>query len=134
MTHNINGNYEGYIWMSDATKPTVYYPATPINIVLDDKANPFILEGELYDARRGESISFRFADGHYFINKIPITQEYLKESEYVTKKEFIAQRMPNIGKLKYLQFWEEIKDPLCENMETLQPSNLAFVGFKAEEI
>lgn len=134
MTHNIEGNYEGYIWMSNAIKPTVYYPATPINIILDDKANPFILEGELYDAKRGESISFRFVDGHYFINKIPITLEDLKDSEYVTKKEFIAEKMLNIGTLNYLQFWEEVKDPLCENMETLQPGNLVFVGFKAKEI
>lgn len=134
MAQNIKGNYEGYIWKSDATNPVVYYPAEPIDITLDDKANPFVIEGELFNRENGESVSIRFADGHYFAKKFSVTPKDLQGSERVTKKEYLAQRMPGIGKLKYLQYWDEVEDPLCDDgMVTLQPGNLVFVGFKSKE-
>ncbi len=133
MAENIKGNYEGYIWMSDATKPVVYNSNESVDITLDDNANPFVIEGELYDKQNGESISIRFADGHYFVKKFTVKPEDLKGSERVTKKEYLAQRMPGVGRLKYLQYWNEAKDTLCDDMETLQPGDLVFVGYKAEE-
>ena len=41
--------------------------------------------------------------------------------------------MPGIGKLKYLQYWDEVEDEFCEHMKTLQPGDLVFVGFKSKE-
>ena len=52
--------------MSDATHPVVYNPARPIDITLDENDNPFVIEGELYDASKGESITIRYADGKYY--------------------------------------------------------------------
>lgn len=132
-THNKKGNYEGYIWMSDATHPVVYNPARPIDITFDDNDNPFIIEGELYDASKGESVTIRYADGKYFIKTFNVAPSDLKESESVTTKEYLAQRMPGIGKLKYLQYWDEVDDEFCEHMKTLQPGDLVFVGFKPKE-
>lgn len=133
MAQNIKGNYEGYIWMSDATKPVVYTPAKSVDITLDDTVNPFVIEGELFNRDNGESVSIRFADVHYFVKKFSVTPEDLKGSERVTKKEYLPQRMPGVGKLEYLQYWNEATDPLCDGMETLQPGDIVFVGFKAEE-
>ncbi len=136
MTHNIKGNYEGYIWMSDATHPVVYTPARPIDITLDDNDNPFVIEGELYDASKGESVTIRYADGKYYKKTFNVAPSDLKGSEKVTKKEYLAQRMPGINSLKYLQYWDEVDevdDEFCEHMKTLQPGDLVFVGFKSKE-
>lgn len=133
MTQHIKGNYIGYIRRSDATCPVVYAPAQDLDLTLDDNANPFVLEGELYDADRGESLTIRYADGHYYVKSFHVTPEDMKGSEHVTRKEYLPLRMPGVGKLKYLQFWDEVADPLCEGMTTLQPGDLVFVGFKAGE-
>lgn len=133
MKKTIEGNYEGYLWMSDATKPEMLEPDEASEIVLDDNANPFVIEGELYDAGKGESVSVRFVDGRYIIKSFQVTADDLSGSKQVTVKTYIAQRMPGIEKLKYLQYWEKVNDPLCEGMETLQPTDLVFVGLKKKE-
>lgn len=133
MTQNIKGNYVGYIRMSDATKPVVYFPVKLVDITLNDQANPFVIEGELYDAEKGLSVSIRFVDGHYIVKEYPVKAEDLKGSSRVTRKAYLAQRMPGVGMLKYLRYWDEVEDPRCEGMVTLQPGDLVFVGFKAEE-
>ncbi len=133
MTQNIKGNYVGYIRMSDATKPKVCFPAQHVDITLDDQANPFVIEGELYDAEKGQSVSIRFVDGHYIVKEFPVKAEDLKGSNRVTRKEYLAQRMPGVGKVIYLRYWDEVEDPFCEGMTSLQPGDLVFVGFKAEE-
>lgn len=133
MKHTIKGNYEGYLWWSDATKPDILEPDKASEIVLDDNANPFVIEGELYDAGKGESVSIRFVDGRYIIKSFQVKPDDLNGSDKATVKTYLAQRMPGIEKLKYLQYWEKVSDPLCEGMETLQPSDLVFVGFKKKE-
>lgn len=133
MAHNIKGNYEGYIWKSNATSPDIFNPAKPIDITLDENDNPFVIEGELYDSVKGESISIRFVDGKYIVKTFTVKPEDLKGNDHVTRKEYLAQRMNGVGKLVYLQYWDTITDPLCENMDTLQPVAFVFVGFKSEE-
>lgn len=133
MTEQIKGKFEGYIWQSDKVAPEVFYPATEKEITLDDSVNPFIIEGELYDASSGLSVSIRFVDGHYIIKKTTVKPSDIKDSDNTTVKEYLAQRMPGILKLRYLQLWNSVKDPLCEDMETLQPGDLVFVGFITKE-
>lgn len=133
MIQHIKGNYVGYIRRSDATQNKVFASQQTVDITLDDSANPFIVEGELYDADKGESLTIRYADGHYYVKTFHITPEDTKGSGRVTRKEYLPLRMPGVGKLVYLLFWDEVSDPLCEDMMTLQPGNLVFVGFKAEE-
>lgn len=133
MQQKIEGHYEGYIWMSDATQPEVIHADKAFGIVLDDHANPFIIEGELYDSAHGESVSIRFADGRYYVSHFHVDEADLKGSAQATPKEYLAQRMPGVGKLKFLQYWNVVSDSLCEDMETLQPGSLVFVGFKGKE-
>ena len=51
----------------------------------------------------------------------------------ITQREFISNRIDGVSKLKFLQYWGEQKDDLCEDMQVLQPSDLVFVGFKTKE-
>ncbi len=133
MIQHINGKYIGYVRMSDATQNRVFASPQTVDITLDDSANPFIVEGELYDAGKGESLTIRYADGHYFVQTFHVSPEKMRDTIHVTRKEYLPSRMPGVGKLVYLQFWDEVSDPFCEGMTTLQPGNLVFVGFKAEE-
>jgi CRISPR type III-associated protein (TIGR04423 family) len=129
----IKGKYEGYIWMSDATHPVVYHGDKIVNLMLDEHDNPFIIEGELFDRTSGESISVRFVDGRYIIARRHVGPDELKGNAHATPKCYLAQRMPGVAGLNYLQYWETVSDPLCEGMTTLQPSDLVFVGFKNQE-
>lgn len=133
MKHTIKGNLEGYLWWSDATKPEILVPDKASEIVLDDNTNPFVIEGELYDAGKGESVSIRFVDGRYIIKSFLVETGDLNGSKRATVKTYLAQRMQGIEKLKYLQYWEKVSDQLCEGMETLQPGDLVFTGFKKKE-
>ena len=133
MIQHIKGNYVGYIRRSDATQNKVFASSQTVDITLDDSANPFIVEGEFYDADKGESLTIRYADGHYYVKTFHVTPEDMKGPGRVTRKEYLPLRMPGVGKLVYLQFWDEVSDSLCEGMMTLQPGDLVFVGFKAEE-
>lgn len=133
MTEQIKGKFEGYLWQSDKAAPDVFSPATEQEITLDDSVNPFIIEGELYDASSGLSVSIRFVDGHYIIKKTTVKPSDIKDSDNTTVKEYLAQRMPGISKLRYVQKWNSVKDPFCEGMETLQPGDLVFVGFTTKE-
>ena len=90
----MSANFVGDICMSDATKPKVYFPAKPVDITLNDQANPFVIEGELYDAEKGQSVSIRFVDGHYIVKEFSVKAVDLKGSDHVTPKVYLAQRMP----------------------------------------
>lgn len=130
MTYTIKGNYEGYIWYSDSTSPEVKHPNVQTDLALDDSKNPFIVEGELWDSVNHESVSIRFVDGHYIVRPFTVAEADLNGSETATIKSYLAQRMPGITRLKYLQYWKPIPDPWCEGMKALQPSDLVFIGFE----
>lgn len=132
MAEIIKGNYEGYIWKSDSPSPIVYYPAGAVDLSLDENVNPFIIEGELFDRNSGESISIRFVDGKYSVKRFNVASD-INDPSKVTKKEYLAQRMPGIAKLEYLQYWDTVTDHYCEDMDTLQPGKLVFVGFKTDK-
>lgn len=134
MTQEIKGNYEGYLWKSDSPAPEICHKGKVTQLTLTDGENPFIIEGELFDATSGESVSIRFIDGKYRVSSFAVAPKSRNDSDaHVTKKEYLAQRMPGIDKLCYLQYWEPASDELCENMEVLQPDRLVFVGFKKKE-
>ncbi len=115
--------YEGYLWYSDQPQPKILNKEIfELKNILDD-ANPFIVEGLLFDGKI--SISIKYVDGRYIINHYD-TQELasVKREEHV----FYSHRMEGL-QLKFYQFWRPIKDELCENMDVLQPAELVFIGF-----
>lgn len=122
--------YEGYLWYSDSTEPKVYNHED-LELELDNKHNPFIVEGQLFDSKRNISISIKFVDGEYIINQYTVSENDYNKCN-VTIKEYCAYRMKDVKKLRFLQYWKEIPNVLCEKMSVLQPVELVFVGFIKE--
>ena len=118
--------YEGYVWMSDRQEPSVIRPDEEFEMTLCDEDNPFVVEGNLWDAATGLSIMIKYVDGKYIVRRTEVTDECKKNA---TRKEFLPHRIEGVKKLAFLQCWDEVEDPLCENMVTLQPGKLVFVGF-----
>lgn len=133
MEYNIKGNYEGYLWMSNESQPKLYRDDSSAEIKLIDGENPFVIEGNLFDKKSGESISIKFVDGHYIVTRFHVDAQDLKGSDRATVKEYIAQRITGVAKVRYLQYWDIVKDILCDGMETLRPWNMVFIGFNDKE-
>lgn len=141
--------YEGYVWMSDSTQPTILEDgkvvvpddvttASVINekgvLELIDDANPFVIEAQLYDRVNRHSIAIKYIDGKYIINEKNVQESDLTSAD-VQATVFESNRMnrEEKRKLAFLQYWAPEADPLCEGMPVLQPAELVFVGFKKEE-
>lgn len=118
--------YEGYIWRSNQQKPLVITPDKPYGVDLRDTDNPFVVEGNLWNETSNVSIMIKYVDGKYIVRRTVVTDECRKNA---TEKEFIAHRIDGVKKLKFLQYWVETVDALCEGMTTLRPGKLVFVGF-----
>ena len=125
--------YQGYLWYSDEKKPTVLNHED-FEITLDEKINPFVIEGHLFDGK--QSISIKYVDGKYIVKKYVLDG---LPKEDCTEQSFLANRMGDIKVLKFRQYWRERreqreqKDDLCEGMPVLQPAELVFVGFNDKE-
>lgn len=127
MEHQISkAKYEGYMWMSDQTRPEVLDNTTEREFTLVDGENPFVVEGQLWDADNKLSIAIRYVDGKYIISKTCVTDEQMKDSTV----EYIAHRINGVESIKFVRIWKEVSDPLCEGMTTLKLQNTAFVGFE----
>ena len=94
--------------------------------------NPFIVEAQLYDANTMLSYSIKYVDGEYWILEHQVASTDFNRTD-VEIKDFYAHRIKGHKRLQFLQYWIEDKDPLCENMQVLQPAELVFVGFNDKE-
>lgn len=127
-----NAKYEGYVWYSNAKDPKVINHTFSLEI--DEKANPFIIEGQLYDVERKHSISIKFVDGTYIVHEYDIDEP---KSDFIEieHKTFVSNRMGG-KRLQFLQYWrnmestKKIQNLTCEGMVVLSPAELVFVGFE----
>lgn len=122
--------YEGYVWMSDSSEPSVVFPDNEWGMTFSDTDNPFVIEGNLWNATERVSVMIKYVDGKHIVRCTVVTDEDVKN---VTRKEMIPHRIDGVDNILFLQFWTEVEDPLCENMVSLQPGKLVFVGFKRQE-
>ncbi len=120
---------EGYLWCSNKQKPKIYPSENPIAWPTVG-ANPFIIEGNLYDADKDISYQIKFIDGEYHVYRFDLKQ---LNNAGITKHEYLPNRMPGIEKLIFKEVWLPVADPLCEGLEVLKPSFIAFTGFKKQE-
>lgn len=121
-----SGNYVGYFWLSNSTEPEEVNGA--FTQELDPNKNPFIIEAQLYDKDSMLSYSIKYVDGEHLIYEHKVESEDFNLKD-VEMKNFISHRIKGHQQLKFLQYWREKKDALCENMPVLQPAELVFVGF-----
>ncbi len=113
--------YQGYLWYSDEKQPQVF-DNKAFELEIADAANPFIIEGQLYDGKK--SVSIKYVDGKYTVKSYETDRLEGEAQEQV----FHSHRMDG-KRLKFKQFWKEQPDGLCEDMQVLQPAELVFVGF-----
>ena len=124
-------NYEGYLWWSDAASPKVYQnqqlPKWP-----EERANPFIIEGQLYNKSSNKSYSIRFVDGGYLVHCFELNELNDRVKDKI-EKEYLSNRLDGVLKLCFIEFWRPQEDDLCEGMAVLQPAETVFVGFNCTE-
>lgn len=131
--------YDGYYWLSNANEPKVFeHSALPSALSnLDASQNPFIIEARLFNSATGDSLSINYIDGAYVEKEYKVSDEDIeaaraKKTDTIVLKRYIANRMPG-KKLKFLQYWREVEDPLCAGMPVFQPAEMVFVGFETIE-
>ena len=120
------GTYEGYVWESDKDKPMIYNDAH-YSFLPDVTANPFVVEGQLYDYENEKSYSIKYIDGSYHIHAFDIPKDIANSVELV---KYLPNRMAHVKALLFEPCWEEQPDELCEGMTVLKPAGMAFVGFE----
>ena len=113
--------YQGYLLYSNEKQPQVF-DNEAFELEIADDANPFIIEGQLYDGKK--SVSIKYVDGKYIVKSYETDSLTGEFQEQV----FHSHRMDG-KRLKFKQFWKEQPDDLCEGMKVLQPAELVFVGF-----
>lgn len=116
--------YEGYIWWSDQPTPIVLEDVEYEQVLIDGE-NPFIIEAQLCDGVN--SISVKYVDGEYLVNKFDIRAKLSDKFEY-SKQKYIAN-FDEVAGLQFRQYWRDKEDELCNNMKVLQPAEFVFVGF-----
>lgn len=123
----IANKYEGYLWWSNKAAPDVYLnqplPEWPL-----ESANPFIIEGNLWDPEKELSFSIRYIDGSYLVHSFSISQ--LAGYDFLTKS-YLPNRFPKEFdlRLSFCEYWIPQEDPFCEGMEVLRPAMMVFTGF-----
>lgn len=130
MEINKHAKYEGYIWWSDQAEPRSFHGEEFDVESITNEINPFVIEGQLWNAEEGVSVSIRYADGKHIICFHKVTDEDLKADNNTNTLEcYIPHRIDGTSKLWFLRYWKAEKDDFCENFETLIPEKLVFVGF-----
>jgi len=116
--------YDGYVWWSDQPAPEVLKNAEYEHEMVDGE-NPFIVEAQLCDGIN--SISVKYIDGKYLVNKFDISAKPSANFEYSEQK-YIAN-FDGVAGLQFRQYWRDKEDEVCNNMKVLQPAEFVFVGF-----
>lgn len=128
MEINKQAKYDGYIWKSDKTQPWVLKGEEYNLQELDGDINPFVIEGQLWDATHSISISIRYADGKHIISTQRVTKDDLEGKGQTTQVRYISH-IKDVSKLCFLRYWKAEVDEFCERFEALRPGKLVFVGF-----
>lgn len=125
----------GYYWMSDATEPHVLNHET-----LPEEfygLNPFVVEAELYDEENCQSFSVHHAGNITACTVFKVKPEDIsnEKDENIHHVFFYPVRMKDVGKLKFLEYWEPVADQAdaCLGMPSLRMTKRVFVGFIKEE-
>ena len=122
---DLTASYQGYIWLSDASKPIVLDNGKLKDTdkkYFSEGQNPFIVEGQLFDGKN--SFSIKNVDGKMIVVKYEVDTDEEPQN-------FVPNSRMGLGdrKLKFLQKWEVELNADRENMDVLVPAGLVFLGF-----
>ena len=112
-----SGNYEGYYWLSNASKPEVIkgqdIDKTKFGVL------PFVVEANFYCRDTETSIQIKNIDGIYHVAQIDVKDcDAVKYIGHDIGADFLV-----------VEAWEVIEDEFLENMKTQVPAWTAFKGF-----
>jgi CRISPR type III-associated protein (TIGR04423 family) len=120
--------YSGYYWYSNNHEPIVFEEET-----LSPEAFtklPFIVEGYLFSKKDGGvCINIKNIQGEYYlfqVNLKEIDKTNLEKYTFLASSDFSKY---DIKKFRAIQYWSPEQDDLCEGMEVLKPTWIAFEGF-----
>lgn len=127
----IANKYEGYLWWNNKAAPDVYLDqkvSEKLSAWPLESANPFIVEGNLWDPAKELSFSIRYIDGAYLVHEFRMSQ--LVGYDFLTKN-YLPNRFPKTFdmRLSFCEYWLPERDPFCEGMEVLRPAMMVFTGF-----
>lgn len=117
------GNYEGYLWYSDAEKPKVFPRDGAFTDDLETATIPFVVEGWLYDRENDKSYAIRYVDGKYLRVAYDLTLTDKQRTEYV------AHDLGDIKSFSVAEYWAPEPDDHCAGMPVLRHAWTAFAGF-----
>jgi CRISPR type III-associated protein (TIGR04423 family) len=121
--------FTGYCWMSDESLPCLIDGKFTLPAI---GANPFVVEANLYSKDEKISVSIEHNDGRYLIGIVNWDEAAKDTSIILEEQKYLTHRLTdnNFKKIIMVRAWVPVMDPLCENMEVLQPAWRAFKGFK----
>ena len=121
--------YQGYLWLSDSQEPKVFNNEEiddESRINMDDNANPFIIEGQLYDGKF--SYSIKYVDGEHQVKKYNLEED--KKNGITRVLHFKGNSRLEGHNLVFHEVWEPVSDNLCCDMEVFEAKKFIFGGFK----
>lgn len=136
-----NEKYEGYLWLSNNTEPTLVTYEQELSLELKD--GTFFIEGQLYNSAAHKSLSIKYVDGKYITHQHEVDKGLLelKNSEQkeikegsevkcvVERKDYLSNRMDGRW-LKFLRYWEATPaEENCLGMPVLKLTKTVFIGF-----
>ena len=122
----LNGEYEGYIQMSDKIIEHIFKKPTslPSWDSLHNNIN-YILEMALFEPKSNKSILVRQANDKWITVEKFLTKEEIDNTDIF----YTIKEKDNL-KAKVAQIWQEEEDEFCLGLQTLTPKTLLFAGFK----
>ena len=130
------GCWQGYIWMSKADKPEVFFGLEEQEKRdLKDGENPFVVEAQLVINK--QSYSIKYIDGQYYIYQYAINDFYDESANkpvggiVADILSYAPNKMPdNVSGLKFLRIWREEK---TDEFSTLVPAEMVFLGLNLKK-
>jgi len=130
----LNGEYQGYIQMSDKRIEHVYVNASKlpdldtlyVNTNNEVSDVNYVLEMALFDPDTQDSVLVRqHNDGWLNMKK------NLKDISLDDKDSYFSAKEDE-PKMKIAQIWEEVSNEFCEGWDVLEPKYLMFAGFEGQ--
>lgn len=116
--------------MSNSNNPEVL-DDEPLPASFGNNVNPFVVEGELWDADGKRSYSIHQAGNMTICQAFDVNDSDF-DDDNVDDRVYASHRMKQKG-LHFLEYWEPSENDACLGMKVLEIKKRVFVGFKDKE-
>ena len=112
--------YQGYVQFSNRPIEDIFLTKSDIHV---DAKNGFVYEAHFFNGNI--SISIKQINAYWIVAQTEITA--INEDDVVT---YIGIKN---SKIKMLQIWNDVEDPLCEGLKVKKFNKALFIGFSGGE-